>query len=613
MRLGVDSMIWNKLYLQEIARENKKSTLVVDDFSGGLNNRTDMIQDNESPYVLNMRYDETKGFTKRFGTELYDNLDLPDPVVWIGEYKPYNATDELVRATKNALYVGDRFIKTLAGEMSAINYNGYLLIADGGELYVYGDFPNNGNTYNRIIGTATTGNSLFKIVSPPADYVPLDNQHVQGVTVWNYTSSIVHYEPCELEIADTYKGANVVPTSVQYVTQHKGRLYVSGSKEDDDNVFITDLQSPFYFPVFLPLQLPPNSDKVRGLGVFDDAVIVSRELDMYAIRGNTTRNDVGLEMFNLQKINVHAGFANNNSHDVAHNYLFYVGADGQCYALMNASSSDNLSTTLLSRQIDFLKEPFYMVNMSEKEPLKKEDVVKAQTYFFENDWHVAIGDYIALYNYETRAWSLYSGLQASSFYHKDYKLMIGRADGRTTIFTPNNYLDLGEPYLATWWSKRFDLGDPLMFKHFRDFFISLYPYKDFASDVRITILIDGREFSVIDIARSMISRYGKAQWGDMYITADMVVQIPFYINMRGRFIQFKISNAWDVAQEVFEYGDLTSVGERRFHETLAKTTSDDKYYLFTRDGWVEKTEEDLNQPLKFIQLAGEYELRRRRW
>lgn len=608
-------MVRGKPYLQNPPRPNERYDIVINDFSGGLNNRTDVIDASESPYVVNMRYDETKGFVKRNGTEFFDSTDLPDPILYIDEYRPYTEPDQLIRATKNGIFLGSERIKNITGQISGLNFNGLYFFADGEKLHAFGSFPQEQvEPFIRIIGTPTPGNHLFTVENPPADYVPLDTTYTVGVTVYSYTSNQVWYEPCQNEILDTYKGANVVPTGLQFLTDLNGRMYASGAKDSDDTVYITDIQNPYYFPVYLPLQLPPNSDAVRGLATFDNSVVVSREYDMYAIRGNSNRLDTGDNLYELFKLNTHTGFANNESHDVAHNYLFYVGADGQCYALMNVTSGENLSTTILNKQVDFLKQPFYKFDSTNKVPLTKQDVVKARTYFFQNNWHVAVGDQIALYNYETQAWSLYNGLNASAFYHKDYKLIIGRNDGRTTVFT-DQYLDLGEPFLATWWSKRLDLGDPLTFKHFRDFFISLYPHVDHASDVRITVLVDGKQVNVIDIARSVIARYGKAVWGDMYVTVDSVVQIPFYVNLRGRFIQFKVSNAWNVAKEVFEFGDLTTVVPRTFNETLAKVTSENKYYLFT-DGdvsWVEKKEEDLNQPLKFIQLAGDYELRRRRW
>lgn len=598
-------------YLQPVPKPLATGDLKIDDFSGGLNNRSEIIQDHESPYVLNMRYDDSLGFVKREGTELYDNVELNGAIIHIDEFKPYNTPNELVRATKQALYIGDKHIKSLSGEISGANNTGRYFFADGDSLYVYGAVPTENTTYEKVLGTVRTGYQLFRVVSPPSDFIPLGEEHTQGVTKWDYSTNTVWYEPCTWEMRDTYKGANVVPNSVQYVVSHNGRLYLSGAKDDDDNVFISDLSNPFYYPVYLPIQLPPNSDKIRGLAVFDNAVIVGREHDMYAILGDTNRTDTIAQTYRLHKLNTHTGFANNKAHNVAHNFLFYVGADGQCYALSSANQDTKiLATRMLNNQIDFLKKPF---QNEEGKPFTQQDVVKACTYFFDNNWHVSVGNYTAVYNYETMAWTLYTGLHATSFYHKDYKLIIGRSDGKTTIFTPNNYMDIGEPYLATWHSKVFDLGDPLMFKHFKDFFISVSAFQEHASDIRITIVIDGVDFTLEEIARSAISRYGKAKWGDRYITADMMVQIPFYVNRRGRFIQFKISNAWDVAEEVFEFGDLPSVSNRRFMETLAKTSSDGKWWLFTKEGWIEKNEEDLNQPLKFYQIAGEYELRRRRW
>jgi hypothetical protein len=602
-------------YTQSIPRPLDKHDVLLKDFSGGLNNRSEILQDNESPYLVNMRYDEDLGFVKRDGTELYDNLELSGAVVHMDEFKPYQKEDVMVRATKQHLYIGDAMVKQLYGEVSGANNAGRYFFADGSKLYVYGEAPQTSSIYEKALGTPRTGNQLFTVISPSTEFTPLGEEHAQGVTNWDYDTNTVWYEPCTWEMRDTYKGANVVPSSTQYVASHNGRLYLSGAKDDDDNVFISDVSNPFYYPVYLPIQLPPNSDKVRGLAVFDNAVIVGREFDMFAILGDTNRTDTLAQTYTLHKLNTHTGFANNKAHNVAHNYLFFMGADGQCYALSSANADVKiLSTTILNKQIDFLKKPFRKWDESEEEYVSftNEDVVKAVTYFFDNNWHVSIGDYTAVYNYETRAWSLYTGLHATAFYHKNYKLMIGRSDGKTTIFTPNNYLDLGDPYLATWHSKVLDLGDPLMFKHFKDFFLSVSAFEHHASDIRITIVIDGREIAINEIARSMISRYGKSQWGDLYITADMMVQIPFYINVRGRFIQFKISNAWDVTETVFVKEDLPTIKRRRFLETLGKT-SDGKYYLFTKNGWVEKKEEDLNQPLKFYQIAGEYELRRRRW
>src|SRR5690554_4977757 len=298
-------------YLQGVPKPPETYDILLNNFSGGLNNRSEIIQDHESPYVLNMRYDDSLGFVKREGTELYDNVELNGAIIHVDEFKPYNAPDELIRATIQALYVGDKHIKSLSGEISGANNTGRYFFADGDSLYVYGEVPTEDTTYTKVLGTVRTGYQLFKVVSPPSDFIPLDEEHTQGVTNWDYSTNTVWYEPCTWEMRDTYKGANVVPDSIQYVVSHNGRLYLSGAKEDEDNVFISDLSNPFYYPVYLPIQLPPNSDKIRGLAVFDNAVIVGREFDMYAILGDTNRMDTMAQTYYLHKLNTHTGFANN--------------------------------------------------------------------------------------------------------------------------------------------------------------------------------------------------------------------------------------------------------------------------------------------------------------
>ena len=76
----------------------------------------------------------------------------------------------------------------------------------------------------------------------------------------------------ENEFKDNYKGANKVPLKAKYIASHSGRIYVSGADKDNDNVYISDIKSPFYFPVSLPMQLPPNSDKITGIKVDEEVI-----------------------------------------------------------------------------------------------------------------------------------------------------------------------------------------------------------------------------------------------------------------------------------------------------------------------------------------------------
>src|SRR5690554_2642028 len=183
-------------YLQGVPKPPETYDILLNNFSGGLNNRSEIIQDHESPYVLNMRYDDSLGFVKREGTELYDNVELNGAIIHVDEFKPYNAPDELIRATIQALYVGDKHIKSLSGEISGANNTGRYFFADGDSLYVYGEVPTEDTTYTKVLGTVRTGYQLFKVVSPPSDFIPLDEEHTQGVTNWDYSTNTVWYEPC---------------------------------------------------------------------------------------------------------------------------------------------------------------------------------------------------------------------------------------------------------------------------------------------------------------------------------------------------------------------------------------------------------------------------------
>src|SRR5690606_32990345 len=204
-------------------------------------------------------------------------------------------------------YIGNLFNYAISGNISGRNYMGMYYFADGANLFTYGKFPQASSTNIRIEGTPNAFYNVMKLVNPPVGFTPLASPAVRGVWVYDYINWKTWYEPCENEMDDTYKGANVVPTNPQFVEVHGDRIYISGSKDDDDNVFISDVGNGLYFPVFLPIQLPPNSDKINGMIVFHDSVVVGRSNDIHVIYGNTNRTDLSATLFRLKRINTHTG------------------------------------------------------------------------------------------------------------------------------------------------------------------------------------------------------------------------------------------------------------------------------------------------------------------
>lgn len=573
------------------------------DFSGGLNNRSDQLQDNEASSILNLDFADDTLFEKRKGQTYFDEFITETPIIYIDEYKPYQNTNLLIRATESKVYIEDQLLANVAGKINGVNHSGKYIFCDGSKLYIYGLFAQEASTYVNIIGTPINNNVLLEIVSPADGHPRLDITHVQGVYNIDYTNSKIYYEPCENEFTDTYSGANKVPENINYLVSHNGRIFASGNDKDNDNVFISDVRNPFYFPVSLPIQLPPNSDKIVGMVVYDNSVVVGRQNDLYAILGNTNRTDMGVDPFQLKRINTHTGFANNDSIDVAHNYLFYLGYDGNMYSLGSTRADEKqLVTTILSQQIDLVKEPIG-VNIN--------DLSGANSVFFRDMWYLNIEDVTLIYSYRHRAWTMFKKLNSKFMYVLNNQLIWSNESGRVIKFSDTVYLDFGEPYEAHWYSKFFDMDTANNFKQFREFFLVAHAYEDYASDINVLFEVDYTDLKERIIVSNQIAVWGKSIWGDRFVTRNISESVPFVLGRRGRNIRIKISCGEYVHGEVATQADLITYLGRR-NGILVKTLDENKYFLYMNGNWTEIPYTLLNQRMKIYQINGDYELRGKR-
>lgn len=595
---------------------NKIYNFSLKDFSGGLNNASNQLKDNEARNLLNMMFCDDTLMEKRKGQEYYDELDLtyvPEPleetspsadVLFIDEYKPYKDEDKLIRSTSTKMYVGDNEVATLSGEMCGANYQDKYVFADGSKLYVYGKFPQeSASPYVTVEGTPVDDYVVMEIVSPADGHTMLDTAHVKGVTKYNYTDKTVCYEPCQNEFKDNYKGACKVPENIKYIVSRNGRLILSGNNKDDDNVFISDINNPFYYPTALPIQLPPNSDKVVGLHLYDNGVVVGRHNDVYIIDGDTNNPGLGIPVFRLRKLNTHTGFANHKAIDVVNNFLFFLGNDGNAYGLITSQyDSKSLITTNISEQLDLFKEP---INLT------KADISEACSIFFDDMWYLSIKDKVLIYSFKQRSWTMWSGLNARSFYNLNGKLIWGNSNGRIVKHPENTYLDFGKPYQAYWHSKRFDMDEPNTFKQFRDFFMIAHVYSDKNSDINILYEIDYSDVKNRILVQQQLSIWGKSVFGDRFINRNVAETLPLTIGQRGRNLCFKFTNGYNIADEVLNVEDLEAVLGKK-EGLLIKVTSTDELYLYTNYAWKKLTIEDIDQRMKIYQVNGDYELRGKR-
>lgn len=567
-----------------------------------MNNRSEILQPNQCSDVLNMTFADDTVMEKRRGSTIVDTLRLNGELVFIDEYKPYNDTDVLIRATKTEIYVGNMKVANIKGQITGVNFAGKYFFADGEKFYVWGRFPQRSTTYEEVIGTPDANYLLMEVVNPPQGFTPLGTEHTRGKVKYDYTNRKVWYEPCQNEIEDPYKKSNVLPQNPRYIVVHNGRLFISGSKKDNDNVFISDLNNPYYFPVSLPMQLPPNSDKIVGLHVYDDSVVVGREEDIYVITGMTNRTDMGVPVFRLRKINTHTGFANHYAVNVAHNYLFFMGSDGNAYALSSIQGNERaLASSILSRTIDFFRPP---VNLT------KQDIYEASSIFFDDKWYITMKDKIMIYSYRHQAWTMYNNLHARSFYKFNNVLFWGNKDGQLCM-PSEDHLDQGEPYEAYWSSKTFDMGEPSYYKQFKDFFIIAHTFDNFNSDIGVTFEIDHIIVKENFLIKNQKSIWGKSRFGDRFINNNVNASLPFSIGRRGRTIRFIFRNGFEIGTPVSTVDELDGyLGKKE--GLLVKVTSTNQYFSFINGTWVEQTMENLNQTMRIYSVNGDYELRGKR-
>jgi len=581
---------------------NKVMNFSLKDFSGGMNNRSDQIKDNEASVVKNLMFADDTVLETRWGQKYYNDKVYDGEVIYIDEFKPYNDENQMIYATINTMYIGDKEIP-LKGRPCGVNHLGKYYFSDGEKLKVYGKFDDEASTYCRLIGTPITDYEVYDVVSPPVDHERLGTEHKQGVKVIDYTNKKVYYEPCENEFTDPYNGANKVPEKVKYIVSHGDRLYASGNDKDDDMIYITFSKNPLYFPSALPIQIPPTSDKIIGMHVFDDSVVIGRENDIYTLTGKTNEPNLGIEVYKLKKLNTHAGFASHQAISIAHNYLIFLGSDGNVYGIRNTRTYErDLATTILSRTIDLTAYPI---------ECKKEDYSSATAFFDNDEWYLTVGDKTMVYNYRHMAWVMYEGLKMRSVYCKDGEWIWGRPEGRIATFDKETFKDFGEPYEVLWYSKPFDMDDANSYKHFREFFIVAKTFPQHLSDIYVTFEIDYADVKDRVVIENQIARWGYSKYGDRFINREINESVPFSIGRRGRSIRFKITNNYDLDGTVDTYADLENYPRKR-EGLLVKVKDEDLYYLYRNRTWTPIESEQLNQRMKIFQINGDFEMRGKR-
>jgi hypothetical protein len=555
------------------------------DFSGGLCNRTSplLLKPNQAWRLLNMKFITDNLMEKRPGTHPIDDLVLTKPIKYMDIYKPINKPEELIRATEDEVYADTTKICDVNGVIQGINYIGNYYFLDGKKLrqydgtnvyeivepphsYLSADIASGATTavlkdwdarisigdkiqieaLTTYVGTISDINETTKTVTfTPATtsdftadtyvrlYTPKDESNVEGVWQTDETLKLKWYEPCDQELNDVFKGECYLNNHCTSIAIDSERMYIAGDKDNPHEIYISDINNPFYFPVELGMQCAPNGDKIIDIMQFDDAIVVGRNEDVHVISGETN-NDSMANFFVLTKFDTHTGFASKNNARLVNDYLFYLGSDMNVYAMHTTQyNSTSKATVWINKDTIDLK----LAPLS----FSYDDIKDAPAVFFEDEYYIIIKDKVLVYNYNNKAFTVYSGMNASYMIVKEGQLLIGTTTGKV-MYLGGAWNDDGKAIECYYQTGNNDFGYPVNFKDFVDMYAQTYIFAERDSSIILTALVDWNEVDTEFDIQDKISRFGVAKFGEPLISRNIAQTDDIAIDARGREFGFIFSN-----------------------------------------------------------------------
>lgn len=578
----------------------------VNNFQGGLNNVLSelLIQDNQATNICNVDFTDDAVLENRGGLKLIENIGEVGEITFFDSFNSTYDVPRNVAICNGNVYVNKVKVLDAKGITSGIQFNDKYYMINGTELYALGKFPQELSTHIKPWGTPVATEIVMKAVAPPSDFTPLDTTYTTGVYNYNYDTMTCWYEPCTNEINDVYKGVNVFPTSPTLIGVHQERLVIISDLEDPGTVYISDMNSAFYYPAGLGMHIPPKGDRIVGMEIFTDSIVIGTNKELYAIYGNTNRDAVG-SVFSMKKINTHTGFINNTSIEPMNNNLVYVGSDNNVYSMYTTKTDVSiLMTTILSRTVDLTKSPISATT---------NNLAKSKSIFYKDNMYILIPDLkiIMVFSYRYIAWTLYrTQVPITSIGIYSDKLAFGDSDGNVFEMDKETYSDNGIPFACYWHSKRFSFGDSTIYKKFKDMYMVAHVYNDVRSDVFLTYEVDYVDIKKKETISTQISKWGVSDFGDRFINRNIAPSLPVTIGQRGRYIKFIVYHGFFIT-ETFATQDDFEIAQKE-NQCFYYITETNKYYFYDTGNVIELIDTDIFQPMKVYSISGTYQLKGRR-
>lgn len=559
----------------------ERFTFRLNDFTGGINNVTTetRIRMNEASDMLNVRFEQDGLLKKRGGFRVEQKFSelltgVVGNVLRVFQIKPASTNDKgymlLVDGTKMVYITTKGKVKQIPWSravndvpIDGCQFGDKFMFVDGGMYINFFKI----SELESDTGEAEKDKAWHYLICNPWG-VPKPKPAYRGEYLEKpypgaeERAKLYCYQPCEYEMEDGYKGANMCDNFFATMIRiHKDRLFVTGNvgrkswnKPPDPNmIYISDIMNPAYFPASLPIQVPPTGDKITCMRPFNDSLIIGRKDDVYSITGNTNRSDAGT-LFTLKKINTHTGMANNYSADIVFNYLFYVGSDGNCYKLTSTSTSELLlNTQQLNLKVNFTFPPF---NKTLKE------IQNAHTAFdpVRGEWHMQVGNDTFIYNYRNFAWVRWKGVECiqfipamEKFYYIKYDGSFNVVDDSIMYDVHSDMPDVKIPIQMYWASKNIDFDMPSRVKQIRDTFLISEIVGEEPSTIKIMYETDYVAVTKEHTINNEIAKWNMAMWDThRFVSKNIVRSLPIIVGRRCRNFKVFIQNGYNFQKVVHD-------------------------------------------------------------
>lgn len=412
--------------------------------------------------------------------------------------------------------------------------------------------------YTVELADGVTGDCIA--TTPVFFYTPKDGKNIIGEEVWDDEKLIAYYLPCELEIADDYAGESYFPDSPNIITVHNSRLFIAGDSTQPHGVYMSRTSQPLYFPSNAGVSVKPDGNPIIDLVVFDNALIIGRNNDMYVLYGNSEYQTSASDPYYIKQMDVSCGFMNINCGALLNNYYIYLGYDGRFYKLNTPTTYvEYLMTSPLQHKCDIYTEPL---------SISQNAIVATNAVAYRNEIYFVIDkQFTVVYSYDNMAFTYFKGWNESCLRSYQNKLLIGRNDGKIAIYCDDEeiYNDIGNAIECHYDTKRFDFNSSIMFKYFKKFMITSYAWNDIDSSIKVFVEVDQTDIDITDLISSNMSRFDRAKWDrDIFNNRNLYKSQYYDLDIRGRTIKFKFKNTiTDESMRIYDLNILYGLRDVR--------------------------------------------------